>query len=127
MIVPVSCPVPNRAPGAPKLSGAAKIRILPGTRAHQIYQHEEIEEQYFCYYEVNPQYVPQFEASGLRISGVGSKGQPRIFELPGHRYFFATLFQPMLSSEPGKPHPVIVSFVQAAAAYRAAPRTASVS
>jgi len=116
--------VPNRAPGAPKLSGAAQIRILPGTRAHQIYKQEEIEERYFCNYEISSQYVPQFEAAGLKITGVALQGEPRIFELPSHRYFFATLFQPMLSSQPGKPHPVIVSFVQAAAAYRAEPRAA---
>ena len=114
--------MPDRAPGAPKLSGAAKVRIRPGTRAHQLYQREEIDERYFCNYEMNPKYQAQFEASGLHITGVGPQGEPRIFELPAHRYFFATLFQPMLSSEPGKPHPVIVSFVQAAAAYHAESR-----
>ena len=45
----------------------------------------------------------------------GERDEPRAIESQAHRYFVATLFQPQLSSEPGKPHPIIVAFLRAAA------------
>jgi CTP synthase (UTP-ammonia lyase) len=36
-------------------------------------------------------------------------------ELPGRRFFIATLYQPQLSSTEDRPHPVIVEFLAAAA------------
>jgi CTP synthase len=119
-IVPVSCPVPVRAPGAPQLSGTATIRIRRDSRAFRIYKHEEIEEGYFCNYESNPARQAELEAAGLRFTGFGPQGEARIAELEKtpagkpHPWFFVTLFQPMLASAPGHPHPVIVSFLKAA-------------
>ena len=37
IIAPVACPVSNRRDGAPKLSGACKLRITPGCRLAAIY------------------------------------------------------------------------------------------
>ncbi len=115
IIAPVACPVPDRRAGAPKLSGACKLRIKPGCRLAAIYRATEIEEQYFCNYEVNPQYHEDLENAGLRLSAFGENGEARALELPDHRFFIATLFQPQLSSSEDRPHPVVVEFVAAAA------------
>lgn len=120
VVVPVSCPVPNRPAGAPRLSGAVEcpettIRILPGTRAAEIYKCEKVVEEYFCNYESNPAFQSRFDAAGLRLSGVGPHGEARIVEIPSHRWFLATLFQPQRATAPGRPHPIFVAYLNAVA------------
>jgi CTP synthase (UTP-ammonia lyase) len=118
LIVPVSCAVPNRAPGAPLLSGKSRIRLRAGTRVHAICRRDEIHEEHFCNYEVNPAFQVQLEVAGLKITGEDENGTARAVELPGHRFFLATLFQPQLSSEAAKPHPLVVAFLEAARAFQ---------
>ncbi|HVP45901.1 MAG TPA: hypothetical protein VMT32_04935 [Bryobacteraceae bacterium] len=114
IIAPVACPVPERRDGAPKLSGACKLRIKPGCRLAQIYGASEIEEEYFCNFEVNPQYLERLEAAGLLLAGFDPAGELRAVELPDRRFSVATLYQPQLSSTEERPHPVIVEFLAAA-------------
>ena len=118
VISSVACPLPNRAAGAPKLSGLDGIRIKPGSRVHEIYQKEETQEGYFCNYEVNPEYESRFEAAGLMVVARGTGGEVRAMDLPSHRFFLATLFQPQLSSTPDNPHPLVVAFLRAAARFK---------
>jgi CTP synthase (UTP-ammonia lyase) len=118
VVAPVSCPVLNRKEGAPKLSGHDTIRLKPGSRGFEIYGQKEISEEYFCNYELNPAYRPRLEAAGLEFTGFGSQGEARVAELPGHRFYFVTLFQPPLSSTPDKPHPVVGSYLEAAGRFQ---------
>ena len=114
VIAPVSCAVPNRAPGDPKLVGAGCLSIVPGSALHSIYSRDQADERYFCNYELNPQFEARFEDAGLRIAARGPQAEIRAVELPDHRFFLATLFQPQLSSQPGEPHPVLMAFLAAA-------------
>lgn len=118
LIIPVACPVPRRATGAPKLSGGLRIRLEPGTCVRALYGVEAIEEEYFCNYEVNPDFRERIEGSDLRITGVGNDGEIRVVELPAHRFYLATLFQPQRSSRPGAPNPAVMGFVSAARVFR---------
>jgi CTP synthase (UTP-ammonia lyase) len=113
VITPVSCAVPNRAPGAPKLSGAGKVGIVEGSLLHAIYHADTVDEEYFCNYEVNPDYEGKLEAAGLRVTARGPDGEARAVEIRGHRFFLATLFQPQLSSTPDRPHPVFLAYLRA--------------
>jgi CTP synthase (UTP-ammonia lyase) len=116
----VVCEIPNRAPGAPRLSGnVAGIRIQPGSRLHAIYGRDQTEEGFFCNYELNPEYEPQLETRGLRFVARGTQGEVRALERPGHRFLLGTLFQPQLSSSETAPHPIIVALVRAAAELQA--------
>jgi len=115
IIVPVCCAVPNRAPGAPKLSGENQVRALPGTKLAAILGTAAIEERYFCNYEVNDAFRPRLEAAGMKVSALGSQGETRAIELTTHPFFLATLFQPQLTSKAtGQPHPLIRAFLEAA-------------
>ena len=116
VIHPVSCPAPNRREGGPKLSGACRLRIERGSRLADIYHGLEAEEEYFCNYEVNREYLSDFAASGLKLTAFDDNGELRAIELPGDRFFIATLFQPQLSSSEALPHPLIVAFLEASAA-----------
>lgn len=116
----VSCPVTNRADSDPRLSGACPIRIQPGTRLAAIYGREQAAEEYTCNYEVNGDYLERFERAGLRTAAWGKGGECRAVELPEHRFFIATLFQPQLAAPERQPHPFILRYLEAAAGKMAA-------
>ena len=117
IIAPVACPIPGGLEGAPKLSGASKLRIKPGGRLASIYGACEIEEEYFCNFEVNPEYEWCAMEAGFPVVARGSQGEIRAIESPAHRFFIATLFQPQLFSTEKNPHPLVMAFVQAAAVW----------
>jgi CTP synthase (UTP-ammonia lyase) len=94
------------------------VRVLPGTLLHSICGDEDASEQYYCNYGVNEKFETSLQAAGLRISARGARGEPRAVELPEHRFFLATLFQPQLSSRPEAPHPLMLAFFRAAARFR---------
>ena len=117
IIVPVACAVPDRRPGAPKLSGGLRIRFAPASRVRQIYGREAIDEEYFCNYEVRPDYRATLEKSDVRVTGIGPEGEVRVVELPGRRFYVATLYQPQRSSRSGAPNPLVAAFVVAAGVF----------
>lgn len=116
VIYPVACAVPNRGPDAPKLSGVVpEIRLRPGSYLQSFYGQEKVAEEFFCNFEVNPEFEWASIEAGFPVVARGPQGEIRGIESPAHRFFVATLFQPQLSSKPGQPHPLILAFVQAAA------------
>jgi CTP synthase (UTP-ammonia lyase) len=119
IIAPVVCPVPDRRNGAPKLSGPCRLRIQPGCRLAAIYGANEVEEEYFCNFEVNPDYIQEFSRAGMRLSAFGQDEELRAAELPDHAFFIATLFQPQLSSTEQWAHPLIVEYLATVAARQA--------
>jgi CTP synthase (UTP-ammonia lyase) len=118
VIYPVACAVPGRKGDAPKLSGKVpEIRLRPGSYLQSFYGKEEevVTEEFFCNFEVNPEYEWATMEAGFPVVARGAEGEIRAIESPTHRFFIATLFQPQLSSTAKKPHPVVLAFVQAAA------------
>lgn len=118
VIYPVVCAVPHRKGGAPKLSGAVpEIRLRPGSYLQSFYgkDKEVVTEEFFCNFEVNPEYEWATMEAGFPVVARGAQGEIRAIESPTHRFFIATLFQPQLSSTEKNPHPVVLAFVQAAA------------
>jgi len=116
MIHPVACAVPDRKKGAPKLSGVVpEIRLRPGSYLQAFYGKDVVAEEFFCNFEINPEYEWAAIEAGFPVVARGPKSEIRAIESPTHRFFIATLFQPQLSSRPNHPHPLIVAFVQAAA------------
>ena len=119
VIYPVACSVPNRDPNAPGLSGkVSEIRLRPGSFLAAFYGKEMIEEEFFCNYEVNPEFEWMAMEAGFPVVARGSNEACRAIESPAHAFFIATLFQPQLSSTEDHSHPLIVAFVQHAADFR---------
>ena len=119
VISPVACVRPDRNGNMPKLSGAIpEIRIRPGSYLHSFYKQDVVTEEFFCNYEVNPEFEWAFVEAGFPIVARGAQGEIRAIESPAHRFFVATLFQPQLSSKAGKPHPIVVEFLRAAAKWK---------
>jgi len=116
VIYPVACAVPTRSADAPKLSGVIpKIHLRPGSYLASYYGKETVEEEFFCNFEVNPEFEWTAMEAGFPVVARGEQGECRAIESPSHLFFVATLFQPQLSSREKKPHPLIIAFLQAVA------------
>lgn len=114
LLTPVSCPLPDRREGAPKLSGSDRVLVHEGSRLRAILGAVEIDQEYFCNYEPNPEYRSLFERGEFRICAETERGEIRAAERPAHPFFIGVLFQPQRTSRPGAPHPLITAFVRAA-------------
>jgi CTP synthase (UTP-ammonia lyase) len=95
-----------------------RLTFAPGSRVAAIYGASSATEAYYCNFGVNPEYVPLLRRGPLVISGADAEGEVRVIELPGHPFFLGTLFVPQTRSTPEQPHPLVLAFVQAAAAAR---------
>jgi CTP synthase (UTP-ammonia lyase) len=115
IIRPVLCDL-SRQSGRPRLCGPIPgIRLKPGSRLQRIYGCQEVVEEYFCNYELNPAYESQLASAGLEVVARSHNGEARAVELANHRFFVATLFQTQMSSSAERPHPLLTALLQAAA------------
>ncbi len=95
--------------------GAYTCTIEPGSKAHQAYGTAEVEERHRHRYEFNNDYLELFENAGMKATGRNpDNGLVEIVEIPAHPYFLAAQFHPEYASTVASPHPLFVSFVQAA-------------
>ncbi len=118
VIYPVACAVPNKDSNAPKLSGMVpEIRLRPGSYLQSFYGKEVVTEEFFCNFEVNPDFEWAAMEAGFPVVARGAQNEIRAIESPSHRFYVATLFQPQLSSSAREPHPVVMAFVRAAATW----------
>jgi CTP synthase (UTP-ammonia lyase) len=102
-------------PLACSLVGAeGAILPLPGTMLAEIYGDGEHRERYHCSYGLAPGFRYLLEGGGLRACAVDGEQELRAVEMPDGAFWLATLYQPELSSPPGRPHPVVAAFVAAA-------------
>ncbi|KAJ3023284.1 CTP synthase ura7 [Thoreauomyces humboldtii] len=75
-----------------------------------------IHERHRHRYEINPAYVAQIEAAGMRFIGKDEKGERMIVvELADHPFYVGTQFHPEYKTRPLKPTPVFLGFILAAA------------
>ncbi len=89
VIYPVACAVPNRAKGAPKLSGAIpEIRLRPGSYLQSYYSQDTVSEEFFCNFEVNPDYEWAAMEAGFPVVARGPQGEIRAIESPTHRFLY---------------------------------------
>jgi CTP synthase len=94
--------------------GAQRCLLKEGTLARECYGVPEIFERHRHRYEFNNNYIDQFEAAGLVLSGRSEDGLVEVIELKDHPWFLASQFHPEFTSNPRKGHPLFSSFVSAA-------------
>lgn len=111
--------------GATMRLGAYTCKIKPGSLADKLYQSSQVSERHRHRYEVNNKYREQLEKNGLVLSGINTKHDlVEIIELPGHPWFMATQAHPEFKSQPVKPHPLFLGFIEAAIKQKAKARPA---
>jgi CTP synthase len=96
--------------------GSQPCRLQPDSIAQKAYHTQElIHERHRHRYEFNNVYRNQYEAHGMRFSGLSPDGGlVEIMELPSHPFFLAVQFHPEFKSKPTKAHPLFARFVEAA-------------
>ncbi|MCP3960286.1 MAG: CTP synthase [bacterium] len=95
--------------------GTYPCRLTEGTRAREIYDHEDINERHRHRYEVNQKYLPALVEGGLIVSGMSPDGKfVEMVELPDHPWYLGCQFHPEYKSRPTDPHPLFVSYIGAA-------------
>jgi CTP synthase len=95
--------------------GAQSCQLAPGSKAAESYGTTLISERHRHRYEFNNKYLKDFEKAGMIASGMHPEtGLVEIVELIDHPWLIGTQFHPEFKSTPLRPHPLLVSFVQAA-------------
>ena len=95
--------------------GAYACELKEGSLAKSIYGRTEISERHRHRYEFNNKYLEQFEAAGMMVTGKNLEtGLVEIMEIPSHPYFIGVQFHPEYKSTVLNPHPLFISFVNAA-------------
>ena len=99
--------------------GSQKCPVKAGTRAEKIYG-GFVNERHRHRYEVNNNYVEQFEKAGMLISArTPAEDLPEMMEIPAHPWFVGVQFHPEFTTSPRAGHPLFTSYIEAALKYQA--------
>ncbi len=95
--------------------GGQECRLVPGTRAAELYGRESIVERHRHRYEFNNNYLQALKDKGLVIAGLSMDGRlVEIVELADHPWFVGVQFHPEFTSTPRDGHPLFTGYIQAA-------------
>ncbi|MDH3943060.1 MAG: CTP synthase, partial [Anaerolineae bacterium] len=101
--------------GATMRLGLYPCDLKPETKASQAYKVGSVQERHRHRYEFNNSYREVFEKNGMVFSGISPDDRlVEIAELRDHPFMLGTQFHPEFLSRPTRPHPLFVSFLQAA-------------
>lgn len=88
-----------------------------GSLARKAYGQGSIIERHRHRYEANNAYREQYEAWGIKASGLSPDGTlVEMIEATNHPYFVSTQAHPEFRSRPGHPHPLFTGLIKAALA-----------
>ncbi len=116
--------------GVDAMGGTMRLGAYPclldeGSLARRIYGDREISERHRHRYEFNREYEEILVSYGLQVSGNSPDGNfVEIVELENHPWFLGCQFHPEFKSKPLSPHPLFVSFIEAAIRHRQESRLA---
>ena len=95
--------------------GANDVLIKENTNAKKIYNSSTISKRHRHRYEINQEYIPQFERNGLVFSADSDGGKRmEMLEIPSHKFYLGVQFHPEFNSRPGFPEEVFSAFIKAA-------------
>lgn len=88
--------------------------LAKGSLARRLYGTDEVAERHRHRYECNNDYRDQYEAWGIRASGLSPDSHlVEVIEGISHRFFLASQFHPEFKSRPNRPHPMFAGFIKA--------------
>ena len=94
--------------------GAYSCEVVDGSLAKSIYGKTQISERHRHRYEFNNIYLKDFEAAGMKASGINPDNKlVEIVEIPEHPWFLGVQFHPEYKSTVDNPHPLFLSFINA--------------
>ena len=95
--------------------GSYPCNLKKDSLVYSIYDTIQISERHRHRYEVNTKYMDLFNKNNFCYSGMSPDNLlPEILESTEHSWFIGVQFHPELKSRPQSPHPLFVSFIEAA-------------
>ncbi len=95
--------------------GAYECVLKKDSKAYQAYKKENIQERHRHRFEFNNEYKEQFEAAGMKFTGVNPEtGLAEVAEIPELKWFVGVQYHPEYNSTVVCPNPLFVDFVRAA-------------
>ncbi len=94
--------------------GSYPCSIVAGSKMHELYQQEMIEERHRHRYEFNNFYRSSFEQNGMMITGTSPDKQlVEAIEAKDHPFFIGVQYHPEFKSRPNRAHPLFLGLIQA--------------
>jgi len=111
-----NCGIPLVSPLDRALAGVrGRVHFMDGTHTRKAYEAKESIEEYHCSFGLNPKYQRLLEGSQIWVAATDDQHDIRAFEVDGHPFFVATLFQPeMRCVSNGTCSPLVNAFFRAA-------------
>jgi CTP synthase len=104
--------------GTMRLGGYA-CTLREGSMARQAYGKADIVERHRHRFEFNSDYREAYEKAGMQCVGENPDSHlVEVVEIPSKRWYLGTQYHPEYSSTVLHPHPLFLSFIKAAVAYR---------
>ena len=101
--------------GGTQRLGNYDCELLKGSRVHELYSKDLIQQRHRHRYEFNNKYKEILEEHGLIVSGKNpERDLVEIIELENHPYFVACQFHPEFASRPNRSEPIFQGFITAA-------------
>jgi CTP synthase len=106
--------------GVEEMGGTMRLGAYPcvldeNSLAYRVYGVKEISERHRHRYEFNREYEEILVSYGLSLAGTSpDRNFVEIVEIVDHPWFLGCQFHPEFKSKPLKPHPLFVSFIEAA-------------
>ncbi|CAL2061601.1 CTP synthase [Tenacibaculum sp. 190524A05c] len=98
--------------------GAWDCALETESKTYEAYQNTNISERHRHRYEFNSDYKSQIEEAGMKATGINPKtGLVEVVEIPTHPWFVGVQYHPEYKSTVLNPHPLFLSFIEAAIAY----------
>ena len=95
--------------------GAYDCQLMKDSKVASIYGKETIRERHRHRYEFNNKYLDEYEAHGMKCTGRNPEsGLVEIVEMPELKWYIGTQFHPEYQSTVLHPHPLFMSFIEAA-------------
>lgn len=95
--------------------GVYPCKVLPNSLAYRAYGDPLVEERHRHRFEVNNEYIEEFEAVGFWPTGLSPDDRfVEIMEMEDHPFMLGVQFHPEFLSRPNRPHPLFRDFVSVA-------------
>ena len=96
--------------------GANEVIIKTNSNAEKIYNSTKINKRHRHRYEINKEYITEFEKNGLVFTADSDNGKRmEMLEIPTHKFYLGVQFHPEFNSRPGFPEESFSAFIKASA------------
>jgi len=99
--------------------GGHEVAIVKGTRLHEIYGQDRVQERFRHRFHLIERYLSKMDEKGLKVSAYDNTNRIiNAIELADHPFWIGVQYHPEFKSRPGNPHPLYLGLIRAALAYK---------